>query len=299
MAKVIGIFLFLVVSVYADAQQSHTKALLQGTWYLTNTHTELEWHFEGRNKCTIDVSEDSLLILVFKNDTMLKITPWRYQAPDTILYLWEIKNDLIYFWLPNVKRKKQLKKYMFIDDLTNFKLKIWESLDDHSSVINSSIHLDLTFTKENKEEAYLLQKRYFGEWFITDKSIKNMEDLTNSPLIKLHRNTHYIDTTTRLNPCKDITHKYLDSRLLIISDIGKAGIDYRSDTIALTPPPCSPSHSIYESWIYPKGRSIDHSATVIIFYKSRQLRLTLTDSTSSLFKFERVGDHLILIKQEN
>jgi hypothetical protein len=297
--RLVLLFLLSTILLQVQAQQHNVKGLIQGTWHLTTSHTELEWHFQGRNKCTIDVAEDSLLILVFKNDTMLKITPRRYQSPDTALYIWEIKNDLIRFWLPNVKRRKQITKYLSVASLTNFELKIWQSLHDHSSVINSYAHLDLTFTKENNVQAEMLQKLYFGDWFITDNGIKNIKDFANSPLIKLQRDTHYLDTTSHLNSCKEVTHEYLNYRLLSISEIGEAAFHYVSDTITIKTQPCNPNGPQFESWTYPIGRSIDYSSTVTVFYKSRQIRLIQRDGTSTLFKFDRLGDTLILTKVSN
>jgi hypothetical protein len=294
--RLIGLF-FLAVTLIPSSAQQYKKDLLQGTWHLTETYIELEEYYTGRNQCTNEVAKDSLLTLVFKNDTMLKIQSWKYGASDTALYLWEAEDNLIHFWLPNVKKKKQFLKFMYLGALTNFKLNISESLDDHSSFINSYVHLKMTFTKENKEEAYFLQKLFFGDWFISDKRIKDIEDLVNSPLIKLQRRTLYLDTTSSLNPCKEITHQYLNYRLLTISDIGEAAIDYGSDTLVSNPAPCT-LRSYETSSVYSRGIPNDYTATVTIFHKSQKIRLTSKYGSSALYKYDRVGDYLILVKQQ-
>ena len=285
------ICLFLLTSSLFHANAQDTKDMLQGTWHLTSTRTELY------NSCTYEVSEHFTQILVFKNDTLLRIFPWRSKPNDTTLYVWEIEDEKIRLWLPNLHRKKQPPKYISISSLTNFKLTTSQSLYDRTSVINSFIDVSMTFTKENKSEKYMLGRMFFGDWFITDKQINTFEDLINTPVIKLQRDTHYLDTTSELNPCNDTTHNFLHYRFLSISDIGVAAIDFNYNTLIVTPPPCT--RRAYEASMYTKSIPIDHkySYTITVFHRRRELRFSPEYGPSTLFKFDRLGDTLILIKK--
>lgn len=298
MLKRLGLLLLLFVSVIVNAQQRHTRELLQGTWFLTSVNIEPLFYYPGRDYCTTDLEADSLLSLEFKRDTLLKIRHLKYSKNDTTLFIWEMTERIIKLWDPNIKRKKQRPKYFHISSLSNFELEITESIHDYSSVLTSPIHNKMTFEKSDERLKYGLQRFYYGDWFITNAKIRNFETLVNLQTIKLQRDTVYLDTTTHLNSCDIEEYKLLEYRLLSISAMGQCRLIQNHDTIQNSVPLCNPNGARFEDWTYPHTAVKTNSAKIIIYQKSREIAITMSDNTSHLFKYERIGQYLLLIKTE-
>lgn len=122
MDKVIGLIIFLGISISANAQQQHTKELLQGTWTLSGARSIPSFISYRSVYNTIDsfktvnVLTDSIIQLKFNYDT-LTIFQFSDYKNDTNQYIFDISSEGLWInlWPSGKKKKRKYRKRLILD----------------------------------------------------------------------------------------------------------------------------------------------------------------------------------------